>query len=325
MAEQDNMPPDNFFERDIAPLRNNFNLTREETSFIGALEDQRMAPQLQMQMKLRSQLLQERNADLAYQSSLFEFEERKRKAQEQIDFADKAEVVTRDLNNIVNDNTKSVFEKQQAVATYGIQNAQLISKIPSAGIMLRSAESSLKSQAAQTDAADKQSGTLFQVAQTGAMTPEQFSEEVNADGIVTDRERILERMNKSIFDKNKARSDAATAAAGAKADADFDATVRRQLTEDLSGLDDLAAYVKSVAEGMPEQGMDEDAETFASSKTKYESGQLEGIGLPEGINTVQAAQKYILQQRNKLRLQSKTRTRADDPDGAGGDMTDPID
>ena len=26
MAEQDNMPPDNFFERDIAPLRNNFNL-----------------------------------------------------------------------------------------------------------------------------------------------------------------------------------------------------------------------------------------------------------------------------------------------------------
>ena len=37
------------------------------------------------------------------------------------------------------------------------------------------------------------------------------------------------------------------------------------------------------------------------------------------------AQKFIIKQRNKLRLQSKTRTRADDPDGAGGDMTDPID
>lgn len=217
-------------------------------------------------MKLRSQLLQERNADLAYQSSLFEFEERKRKAQEQIDFADKAEVVTRDLNNIVNDKNKSVFEKQQAVATYGIQNAQLISKVPSAGIMLRSAGESLKSQAAQTDAADKQSGTLFQVAQTGAMTPEQFSEEVNADGTVTDRERILERMNKSIFDRNKARSDAATTAAGVKADADFDATVQRQLNEDLSGLDDLAAYVKSVGEDMPEQGMEQKTEDFEKEK-----------------------------------------------------------
>ena len=73
-------PIDNdFFEQDIKPLRDTYGLNRRESSYITSLEDRDMQPHLQTMLRLRSQLVQERNADLAYQTGLFEFEEKRKR------------------------------------------------------------------------------------------------------------------------------------------------------------------------------------------------------------------------------------------------------
>ena len=74
MAELTDVATDDFFADNIRPLRNTYNLKRSERAYLGALEDRDMGEQLQIQSQLRKEFQQQRNAELAYQSGLFDLQ-----------------------------------------------------------------------------------------------------------------------------------------------------------------------------------------------------------------------------------------------------------
>lgn len=271
---------DDFFNRDIKPLRNTYGLTSRESSYITAYENQELQPQLEVMMKLRSQLMRERNSELAYQSSLFELEEKKRKSQEEINFGERTEEITKSLNNIIDDPTKNNFQKQREIASFGMKNANILSKFPAASIIFKSAEASLKSRQAESDSADKNLQTTSRLA-TAGIDPVKFDNHINSDGIVSDAEAMEREINQANWSKGQAIAGSRAATANqARLETEnkaLDDTFNRNLKE-LTGIE---AFIKQVDEDTTvSQDIDENtkADVLASKK----AGILKTIRLSDG-------------------------------------------
>jgi len=110
------------FDRDIAPERNSFGLTAPETTFLNAKADQQMMPQLDLMMKLRGSLQRERAADLAYETSVFEFKQRKKTLRDQREGDERADELLQDISETLEDAETNPFEKQEALARMQLQN-----------------------------------------------------------------------------------------------------------------------------------------------------------------------------------------------------------
>jgi len=273
---------DDFFNRDIKPLRNTFGLTSRESSSITQFETQELQPQLQQMMQLRSQLLKERNSELAYQRGLQEFEEKKRQAQEEINFGERTEEITKSLNNIIEDPTKNNFQKQREIAAFGMKNAQIISKFPAAGVIFRSAENSLKSRLAEADAADKNLQSTSRAATVG-IDPKIFKESINSDGIVTEAEAIEERINQANWDRGQS---AATSRGAAADKARFDAEEKRldnELKLSNSEYDSLEKAITSIEDGVQlEQLEKEHPNDLAKRVQKEKIRRIKNLSISDG-------------------------------------------
>lgn len=320
MAEP-NMDND-FFEKDIRPLRNTYGLSRRESNYITALEDRDMQPQLQTMMRLRSQLIQERNSDLAYQTSLFEFEEKKRKAKEEIDYAERTTQVTNDISSIVEDDSKDVFQKQADLAKFAADNAVLFSKSPSANIVLRSSENAIKAQAAKKASADKNSESLSRLATSG-ISPAEYDKIINADGIVTDTEKNFALINK----QNNAKATAAQSYRENQASIELSNQRNKQASDKLKFELDIIDENKSVIAAI--QKADEDFEPADENLDeptvrrlrKRNMEQMLAASFPDKkYKTILDAEKDFKEMRNKARKESAANLKLQEGGGAGSSL-----
>ena len=113
------------FERDIAPERNNFGFTRTESAFLNAKADQQIMPQLDLMVKLRGQLQKERASDLAYETSVFEFKQRKKTLREQSDSDIRAEELLKPIQDIVENDQLNEFEIVEQLNILQLQNPEV--------------------------------------------------------------------------------------------------------------------------------------------------------------------------------------------------------
>lgn len=324
MAEP-NMDND-FFEKDIKPLRNTYGLSRRESNYITSLEDRDMQPQLQTMMRLRSQLIQERNSDLAYQTSLFEFEEKKRKAKEEIDYADRTDQVTKDISRIVDDDSKDVFQKQADLAKFAADNAVLISKSQAANIVLRSSENAIKAQAAKKADADRNSESLSRLATSG-ISPAEFDKIINSDGLVTDTEKNFALINK----QNDAKAVAARTYRENQAAIGLSNQRTKQASDDLKFELDMIDEDKNIIAAIRKEDEDfepADDKADASEVTRERKRNMErmlaGAFPDKRFKTILDAEKDFKERRNKARKDSAAKLKRGNnvtkKDSAGNSM-----
>jgi len=311
-------PIDNdFFEQDIKPLRDTYGLNRRESSYITSLEDRDMQPHLQTMLRLRSQLVQERNADLAYQTGLFEFEEKKKKAREEVDYADRTTQATKDISDIVEDDTKDPNQKLAEMARFTAANAALFSKSPTARLILSSSESAIKAQAAQRASADKNGESLSRVATQG-ISPAEFEKSINADGVVTDMEKNLRLINSASYAKsqkaNEYREAQAGAASAKQRELEHDADLKRALA--LIDEDEVfIGEIKSLGEAY-EPDSTTDVDEVAAERANEISSMLQEAFPTEDYNTIFEAQQSIRARRTEAREKNKTDRAAEDAAGS---------
>jgi hypothetical protein len=323
------------FDRDFAAIplgmKNKHGLSRTESDYLGSLEDARMAPHLNLMMKMHSQLRQDRNAELAYETTMFELTEKKREAKEEIDNADKVAQVTQDLSEI-DRSEKDIYEKQQAVAVYGMNNPHILNKSAAAKLVYAAMNDSLKAQAAKKASFDKDKGSLYQIAQVGGMTPEQFDASINADGTVTQVESDLAVLNKTKYDDAQRRLKGAQATAGAEHEKERRTGVRTRMTDRLKELDDITAYLKEIGENTPTSEMVIQTEgkaaveqpISADAQTTWQKNQLEGLNLGGGTKlgrvSLAAANKKVMELRSKARSSASSSIQAAEAGGSGSSV-----
>jgi|TARA_R110002051_G_scaffold226440_1_gene289097 hypothetical protein len=290
-----------------------------------------MAPHLNLMMKMHSQLRQDRNADLAYETTMFELTEKKREAKEEIDNADKVAQVTQDLSEIDRSDT-DIFAKQQAVAVYGMNNPHILNKSAAAKLVYAAMNDSLKAQAAKKASFDKDKGSLYQIAQVGGMTPEQFDASINADGTVTKVESDLAVLNKTKYDDAQRRLKGAQATAGAEHEKERRAGVRTSMTDRLKELDDIAKYLDQIGENTPTTEMVIKTEgkaaveqpISADAQTTWQKNQLEGLNLGGGTKlgrvSLADAHKLVMELRSKARSSASSSIRAAEAGGSGSSV-----
>jgi len=332
MAELTDVATDDFFADNIRPLRNTYNLKRSERAYLGALEDRDMGEQLQIQSQLRKEFQQQRNAELAYQSGLFDLQLKQKKEREKINNQEQTAKVTKDLDFIVADPNKDAFQKQQEIARYGIQNAEIISKIPSASLIYRSAESSIKAQQAQRlekeRKQDAQSGTLFQVAQSGGLSPEEFSTFTSSDGIVTDKERILERYNQSRFQETQDRKEALRDKTKIEQGKAAESLIKADLDDKLDQLRSISSFIDAVAKGEPTK---RERETPEQLKTRVDQYYRDNLNAPlsqvgiQGITNLGQARAEVMRRQAEARREASDRRSVRGEKTAGGGMVKKVD
>lgn len=315
-----------FFEKDIKPLRNTYGLSRRESNYITSLEDRDMQPQLQTMMRLRSQLIQERNSDLAYQTSLFEFEEKKRKAKEEIDYADRTDQVTKDISRIVEDDSKDVFQKQADLAKFSADNAVLFSKSQAANIVLRSSENAIKAQAAKKASADRNSESLSRLATSG-ISPAEYDKIIYADGVVTDTEKNFALINK----QNNAKATATQSYRENQASIELSNQRTKQASDalkfELDIIDEdnniIAAIRKEDEDFEPDDDKADASEVNRQRKRNLEQ-MLAGAFPDKRFKTILDAEKDFKERRNKARKDSAAKLKRDNnvtkKNSAGGTM-----
>lgn len=325
---------DDFFNRDIKPLRNTYGLTSRESGFITAYENQELQPQLEEMMKLRSQLLRERNSELAYQSSLLEFEEKKRKAQEEIDFGERTEELTKSLNNIIDDPNKNNFQKQRDIAAFGMKNAKILSKHPAANIIFKSATDSLKSRQAESDAADKNLQTMARMA-TAGIDPVDFRNFANADGITTPAEAMEAKINEANFNRGKAAAERRTAEASATASKAQEARLDAELKLAQDEYSKLRTTIKDIQDNFTTAPLDGEKPDETSDRIAREQAEIvqnltlsDGTTLKNrGVTDISSALVVLaeldakaLQERREPALMRERLEKAADPQGAANSM-----
>lgn len=111
------------FERDIAPERNTFGFTGTESAFANAKADQQIMPQLDLMIKLRGQLRQERAADFAYETSVFEFKQRKKTLRDEREADQRADELLDQIQMTVENDQLNPFERQEQLSLIQLQNA----------------------------------------------------------------------------------------------------------------------------------------------------------------------------------------------------------
>jgi|14BtaG_2_1085337.scaffolds.fasta_scaffold06935_3 hypothetical protein len=137
------------FERDIAPERNTFGFTARESAFANAKADQQIMPQLDLMIKLRGQLRQERAADLAYEASIFDFKQRKRMLRDEREADQRAEDLLGQIQMTMEDDQLNPFERQEQLSLIQLQNADTFANSKVAQQSLLAAGSFIGSQMQQ--------------------------------------------------------------------------------------------------------------------------------------------------------------------------------
>ena len=152
------------YNRDIAPEKNTFDFlplssridgmefTESESTFLNRKADQEMMPQLDLMMKLRGQIQKERAADLAFETGMFEFRQRKKGIRQQKEYDEQAENLLAPLGRVVEDPDLSPTQKIQQIGEIQLKNSRTFANSP---IAQASADAALRSLSAQIQEQNK--------------------------------------------------------------------------------------------------------------------------------------------------------------------------
>jgi hypothetical protein len=203
-----------FFDDNIAPLRNNYGfLSRSESSNIGAFEQAQVDPQLDKMIKLRTQLSRESSMNLAFETAQFDLGKKVTDEKKRVAFMGRTEEATKDLDGIVNQTDDegalvSVFERTKLANEWAMKNPDLLTNNPAANTAFMASLEKLNTEAKQIKSLDDHAGKLFAAAQAG--TPYAGLLKIaREDGTLTSQERIVLNLAKKM-DKARAASAEAT-------------------------------------------------------------------------------------------------------------------
>ena len=199
----------NFFDSEVAPLRNRFGLTRYEDQALMNISRSRMAPHIDMIMKMQSHLSRERNAQLSYEMNSLEFQRRKDSAQKEADFLFKTDEAIEDLSGIIEDTETTPFEKQKLLSLYAIDNPRLVKNNSMVNDMLKAANLSTKADLQQIASLDESTGFELQAAQYGTLDPDRLAEQYGEN--LTQKQKSVLQVARASWkkreDKEKADKD----------------------------------------------------------------------------------------------------------------------
>jgi len=318
------------FSTDIAPIRNTFGLTSRESSYTNRVADEAMAPQLDMMLKLRNQLTKERNSDLAYQSSLFDLQQRKKAAEDRIEFAQKSEQLTEPLLQIMDQEDADPFDQMQALQRFGIQNNKVLQRSPEAKQLFDSATKGLQAKLNQDnqeyakkrteiedtryDRKEQDSTSLLLRQAAGVKTAEdlqKLKDNLNssdgADPNFYRKADALEGLGDQAFEATKVARAKETRDQNAQAASLSQKRAGDLFDLDKSYLDNIDAQITAADKAMAAiEGQDDDS----LDKKQALVDQFRGMEFPDGTkiesaDNLGAVRKQLNQQRKKLSDQYK--------------------
>jgi|TARA_R110002110_G_scaffold373155_2_gene583105 hypothetical protein len=160
------------FDADVAPLRNRFGLTRHEDQRLMDANNERVAPQLDMIMKLQGHLSRERNSKLSFRVNKFEINKKREASKKEAEYLWKTEDATEELNDIVDNPSLNPYQRQRGLSQFALNNPELVRWNPMVNQMLQAANLTTKADLQNIQSRDEASGYEMQAANSGFLDPE---------------------------------------------------------------------------------------------------------------------------------------------------------
>jgi len=300
------------FERDIAPERNNYGFsgTGTESAFANAKADQQILPQLDLMVKLNGHLQREKAADLAYETSVFEFKQRKKSFRDERDADLRADELLGQIQSTVEDENLSPFERQEKISLLQLQNSETFANSRVAQQSLLAANKFLGSQMQQRN--EKLSRKMRRKAE------KRVADDTTGFDVNTvyryDHKDQVESLRESYLNKNSAGGEKITAREAANLrNAGFAVTKNVELKKDKDykeqqAVDDEVFNNKNRIDEYTIDQVDETIREVAAARKLKEAtdgtdqeffGEFTGLGMPDGT---------VLKGTNASALQTELKT-----------------
>jgi len=265
------MALDDLYSKDIAPLKNTYGLTQEESAFIGGMKDREVLPQIDNVLKLQGAIQRQKMNELAYNRSKFEFKKAKEKSQREAEYIGKADNLFQEFDRIIKSSEDS-FDGLKKMSDWAMQNAKQLSEHDVTKSVYNAAISRLKSSQAgkeyefkQADRLDRNTGQAFNIAQYGNI--EAVESMINADGEVTPNEQAAMEF---AMQRNKEKDDGVKSATSK---AQFDAAMKTFTREEkeykfeAAKLDAQIEKVESILDSLePQEKVERDLEDYGQKR-----------------------------------------------------------
>jgi hypothetical protein len=117
MAEQ------NLYSSDIAPLKNLYGFTSQESDYLSSLRQSQVMPELDSIIKLSDAIQRRKTNELNFQKAELAFKQEKEKAERQAEYLGKAEEATKIFDDIQN-TVEDPYEATKLMGNWAMQNAK---------------------------------------------------------------------------------------------------------------------------------------------------------------------------------------------------------
>jgi hypothetical protein len=308
------MPDPLDFDRDIAPERNTFGLSSSEAKFLGEREDARLAPQLDLMMKLNNHLTQQRNSDFAHRAGMFELKQKKKDLRKKRKFDEKAKAATAGLTEIAHDDL-TPHERAQELSLWAVDNAKTLDNNPalvgsynalkdfnSAKLGEKQAKVAKKDKKLAAEQAKDPHGTIANLLNSRTYKPKDQEDVDNLietmrddDGELSQKDKPLAAALQQRFDEHETAETEATEAKTAAEKSAISASLDAKNKRANAVLDDLKEIVDEAAKEMAAEEEPEKKLGMLNELNKYK--------LPDGTalkGTPSQIKKQIYDYRQKL-------------------------
>lgn len=177
------------YNQDIAPLRQQyFPMLTGERGFDQAMKFRQdvLMPMQQHTMKMQQHQMNMRQQELAYKDQKFKLRQARISARRENEAMDRLPEVINQINGILDDPDKGVFDQQRDLAKLQMQYTPIAKFSPLVNNLFNSASKSVDARYKQQESV---SGFLYQAAVSG-VDPDTVRQQAEADGVVTPREQI---------------------------------------------------------------------------------------------------------------------------------------
>ena len=177
------------YNQDIAPLRQQyFPMLTGERGFDQAMKFRQdvLMPMQQHTMKMQQHQMNMRQQELSFKDQKFKLRQARISARRENEAMDRLPEVINQINGILDDPDKGVFDQQRDLAKLQMQYTPIAKFSPLVNNLFNSASKSVDARYKQQESV---SGFLYQAAVSG-VDPDTVRQQAEADGVVTPREQI---------------------------------------------------------------------------------------------------------------------------------------
>lgn len=183
MAEQ------NLYSSDIAPLKNLYGFTSQESDYLSSLRQSQVMPELDSIIKLSDAIQRRKTNELNFQKAELAFKQEKEKAERQAEYLGKAEEATKIFDDIQN-TVEDPYEATKMMGSWAMRNAKQLTEDDTTKAIYRAALSNintkLAAKKARQEELDRDTGVAIQLGNLGDI--EGVTSMIDADGVRTNKE-----------------------------------------------------------------------------------------------------------------------------------------